>query len=143
MGFARVDHVTGELLGQVKLNQLEENAAVSRAAAEVRLAVQVESDWDFVADGAALTITMGSRTLITTPVFNASLAALDVPLTGVSNGLVVITTGIVQHRFWKTPDMLYASVWIELAWVNDNLPYWQIRNFNATVIAHRQPRGGY
>lgn len=143
MAYADVDHADGELLGQVKLNQMEENAATVRAATDARLAVQVLTDWDFVDDGGTLAITVGATTVLSTGPFSASFSELDVDITGEADGLLVIQAGHVKHRFWKTPDTDLVSVWLELVLVNDNLPFTQIRHFNVTIVAHRLPRGGY
>lgn len=143
MNYADVDWVDDELISQVKLNQTEENVAAARAATDVRLVAQVQSDWDFTYDGPALVVTFGGVTLLSTPAWVGLTAAVDVDVSAAPLGLINVVIGYQVVKFWRTPDMVKATVWLESFVVNDNLPHWQIREYSATVIAHRLNRGGY
>jgi hypothetical protein len=89
---------------------------------------------------------------LTTGAFNDPLSVLDVPIGAVPNGLVTISIpyakhdaawGPLQFRFWKTPDLAYASMWVIPYSSAGNPPYSIIRYFNITIVVHRLPRGGF
>lgn len=141
--YADVDWVEDEKIAQVKLNQTEANVAAARAATDVRLVAQIQSDWDFTIDGAAMVVTFGGVQLLTTPAWVGLAAAVDVDVSAAPLGLINVVIGQQLVKFWRTPDMVKATVWLETFVINDNLPHWQIRDYAATVIAHRLARGGY
>lgn len=142
MSYDDVDWVDDEPISQVKLNQTEENVAAALAATDVRLVAQVITDWEFINDGPALVVTFGGVQVLSTPAFSGPVAAFDVDVSAAPAGLITVVIGHVQHKFWKTADIHYASVWIELFTQIDS-PTYQLRIFNATVMAHRLQRGGY
>lgn len=141
--YADVDWVDDEKVSQVKLNQIETNVAAARAATDVRLVAQVLTDWDFVFEGPALVVTFGGVQLLSTPAWIGLASAVDVDVSAAPLGLINVVIGQQLVKYWRTPDMVKATVWLETFVVNDSLPHWQIRVFGATVIAHRLARGGY